>query len=998
MHEHRMDRWLSLVVAAAALISATGASCGPGPTPSPARGTQSAGVATDPGAAAPVGDESGAGGTGGGLLAPMGGDALAGRQAVDVPRHEGPAPQIADLDGAAEALSRGYYPEVKAACERLGQGSGAGRAALLVGQAELATGHFAEADAAFLRAARDPGVRLRAETLRGETLMTQGRLDEAERVLTQVAGADDAHRAHLMLGRLLSMRGRAVEAEPYLMRLIDAYNAESISNTDGEGLAYVAQAAWALGSHRDANDAFQEANRADATNVEMQVAWAEMFLEKYDAGHAEESVRVALERNPAYPPALALIARIKLEQSFDFPGATAFTDRALEINPNLVMAHVTRAGMELRDMNLEAADRQLDAALRINPNDLEALSVRAAVRFLADDVAGFAAAKREVLARNRRYGRMYSIIAEYADWEHRYPEIVEMAREAVTLDPNDALAHATLGLNLLRMGDEQEGLAALREAWQRDHYNVHVYNTLQLYDDVIGQQYVEFDARPLVFRMHRDERPVLERYVPPMLTRAYEDMRRRYGFTPAGPVRIELFADLQHFSVRTTGLPNLGVQGVCFGKVVTAISPRGGPFNWGQITWHELAHIFHIQLSRNHVPRWFTEGLAEYETIIARPEWRREEDHRLYRAIADGTLPELAQLNRAFTHARSAQDMMTAYYASSQVVKYIVERFGFDKVVAMLRQWGRGQRTPAIVQQVLGLSIADLDRAFRAQTQQRLAARAGDFSVDLGRYDDLPAARQAAQAAPRDATKMAELAAAQVVAGDVEAARATAEQSLGVRATEPLALYLMARLSMATPEAAEAFGRRLLAAGKDGYEIRLLLTQTRMALRDPAGARRELEAATGIDADRPEAWHGLRELASEGHDAELLLRALRAIVRIDQHDRESAAALIQLLYEGQHWDELLAVAENTLYLDPHRREVHTSLAEAYFQKRRFQDALNELDVAVLIGGEGIGRVHLSRTRAFAALGRRSDARQAAEEAVVADPSLASEARAIGGGR
>jgi hypothetical protein len=66
----------------------------------------------------------------------------------------------------------------------------------------------------------------------------------------------------------------------------------------------------------------------------------------------------------------------------------------------------------------------------------------------------------------------------------------------------------------------------------------------------------------------------------------------RYGFTPEGPVSIELYATAEHFSVRTSGVPEIGVQGVCFGRVVTALSPRGGPFNWAQIVWHELAHVF----------------------------------------------------------------------------------------------------------------------------------------------------------------------------------------------------------------------------------------------------------------------------------------------------------------------------------------------------------------------------------------------------------------------
>ncbi len=37
---------------------------------------------------------------------------------------------------------------------------------------------------------------------------------------------------------------------------------------------------------------------------------------------------------------------------------------------------------------------------------------------------------------------------------------------------------------------------------------------------------------------------------------------------------------------------------------------------------------------QNHVPRWFTEGLAEYETLTERVEWRREQDRELYVSLA----------------------------------------------------------------------------------------------------------------------------------------------------------------------------------------------------------------------------------------------------------------------------------------------------------------------------------------------------------------------------
>ena len=96
-------------------------------------------------------------------------------------------------------------------------------------------------------------------------------------------------------------------------------------------------------------------------------------------------------------------------------------------------------------------------------------------------------------------------------------------------------------------------------------------------------------------------------------------MKVHYMFAPTVPVHVEMYESRDHFSVRTSGLPNIGIQGVCFGHVVAAMSPASEPFNWGNVLWHELGHVFAIQLSKNHVPRWFTEGLSEYETMIRRP-------------------------------------------------------------------------------------------------------------------------------------------------------------------------------------------------------------------------------------------------------------------------------------------------------------------------------------------------------------------------------------------
>jgi tetratricopeptide (TPR) repeat protein len=523
-----------------------------------------------------------------------------------------------------------------------------------------------------------------------------------------------------------------------------------------------------------------------------------------------------------------------------------------------------------------------------------------------------------------------------------------------------------------------------------------VFNTLNFYEQVLEQQYVSFQAPPFTIRMQKEERAALEPYVPPMLQRAYADMVKRYGFTPEGPLSVEMYADPEHFSVRTTGLPNVGVQGVCFGKVVTALSPRGGPFNWGQITWHELAHVFHLQLSKNRVPRWFTEGLAEYETIVARPEWKREEDYDLWVALKQDRVPKLRDLNKAFTQARTPDDLMTAYYVASQVVVYMVERFGFPKIPPMLQAWGKGMRTEQVVQQLLGVDIDTLDTDFRAATAKRLHKFDDDFFVDFRLYDDVPALQAAAAKNPSDADAQAGLALGLIGTQQYDQAERAAKAALKLQPKHALAHFALTRVALEHGDAARA--KRCLEAmvrnGQDGYILRVLLARASLAGNDAQAARAQAERAIALDPDQLEAWHVLLEVGSKLSDHALVRRALTALADLDQHDRIAHLGLLGALFADKAYPELQKAGERALFVDPENPQVHRLYAEGALGSGNAALALTELDRALALGHPRPADVQLSRARALTALGRKSDAQRALAEAVRIDPSMADQAKKL----
>src|SRR5262249_15208 len=156
------------------------------------------------------------------------------------------------------------------------------------------------------------------------------------------------------------------------------------------------------------------------------------------------------------------------------------------------------------------------------------------------------------------------------------------------------------------------------------------------------------------------------------------------------------------------------------GRTLASMSPMNEPFNLGMTLWHELSHVFHIQLSKSRVPRWFTEGLAEYETIVARPEWVREQDPDLYQALRSGRLPEVGNMSRPFRRAEELNDVATAYYASSQILVMLEQHYGAPKMAEMLRLWGQGKSTPEVLKTALGKTPREIDQEFRAFAKQLL--------------------------------------------------------------------------------------------------------------------------------------------------------------------------------------------------------------------------------------------------------------------------------------
>jgi tetratricopeptide (TPR) repeat protein len=811
-------------------------------------------------------------------------------------------------------------------------------------------------------------------------------------------------RAELALGRTGEARRRleaAAEARPddlpvrdALMRLYDAvgdraavaplvdasyadWNGGKVARTRPADLLAIATAVRLDGNWKDANDVLRDAVRANPRATAANLDWGDLLLRKHNASDAEAAFKDVLKVDPDNPDAHVGLARAAVADRYEGATALEHLGRALAVNPAHAGALALRAALALDAENWAAATADVAAIRRTNPYDVGAARVAAAAALLLNDRAGYERARDTDLAARPNDGAFFEFVAEALTHHRRYDDARDVAREGVAADPDDAGCLAVLAMTLLRLGDEEAGLETLRRAWKQDPYDVRTYNLLNLFEKVIPARYTTMPGPRLRFRVPTADRAAIAEVVAPYLEERYRDFAARYRIQTPGPVTFELFGDPREFAVRTTGLPAIGVAGVCFGQVITSQAPSNRAFNWGMVLTHELAHVFAIQLSRSRVPRWFTEGLSEMETARLRPEWTRHDDPSLYAALRRGELPTLQSLSNAFVTSRG-DEAARAYAHAAVAVDFLERRFGFPALREALAAFGRGEPEAAVIAKMTGLSAEALEREFRAELTRRFARYDKQYIPPSPVRGTAPPLA-AKPLAPRD---WAARGLGALRAGDVEEARKALERARAVPQPSPDeqadVLFLTGELALARrdAEAAVAAFEGLLDLGapaRDGYDVRVRLGLAEIHRKRTAAAEGHLRRAVELDPSRLEPHALLAELyKSQSRTPERLVE-LAAAMRLDpQTDRIAKEAVLGEAKAGRS-SRVVELAPMALFIDPGSPDVHAALGRALATTGKTAAGAASLERALVFGTQSPALIHLELAALYDTLGDRKRA-------------------------
>jgi tetratricopeptide (TPR) repeat protein len=527
-----------------------------------------------------------------------------------------------------------------------------------------------------------------------KSLLTLGRYPEAQ---VAVSNALQRYRWSIrlsLLGReVFTCNGRLDRARALLDEINEMGGARTSAYRDPPTLVALGKAALLLKADPKLvlENFFDQARKIDPDFREAYLASGELALEKHDYELAAKTFREALKKFPEDPDVHFGLARA-YEPSAR-PLMIKSIETALRYNTNHPGAQLLLADHLVDGEEYTAAQKTLDSVLAVNPSHPEAWAYRSVLAHLANDAKGEASAREKALRFWTNNSGVDHLIGQKLSQKYRFAEGSARQRQALQFDPRFLPARIQLAQDLLRLGEEVEGWRLAQEVHQQDGYDVTAYNLVTLQESLT--RFKTISNEHFVVRMSPHEAAVYGDRVLALLHRARTNLSQKYGWQQERPTIVEIFPKQGDFAVRTFGMPhNPGFLGVCFGSVITANSPAsqaGHASNWEAVLWHEFCHVITLQLTRNKMPRWLSEGISVYEERQANPVWGQHMNPRYREMISGEDLTPVSELSAAFLAPESDLHLQFAYYESSLVVEFLIERFGLDSLKRILRDLGEGR-------------------------------------------------------------------------------------------------------------------------------------------------------------------------------------------------------------------------------------------------------------------------------------------------------------------
>jgi Tfp pilus assembly protein PilF len=505
---------------------------------------------------------------------------------------------------------------------------------------------------------------------------------------------------------------------------------------------YRAEGFWGLEEWEQANEQFRLATQLASSKALYKVRWGILLHERFNDADSAGLFREALAKDPSSAEAYVGLAMVSAD-GFDGKAAE-YLRNAIVLDPKLTEAHELMADVALANDDRNVAAAEADKAIALENDALDAMAIHAALELIADHPPDAWFSKIQAI--NPHYGEAYARVAHHLELHYRYEDAVAYYRKAIEVDPRLWAGHSALGIDLMRLGKEDEPFKELQLSYDNGYRDAATVNSLRLLDSY--KNFDTFRDAITILKLNKTEAALLLPYLQSELHSILATYEKKYQMKLSGPVQVEVYPNHEDFAVRTMGMPGLGALGVTFGKVVAMDSPsarKPGDFNWGATLWHEMSHVFILSATNHRVPRWFTEGLAVHEEGERSAEWKDRATPEVLLAIRDKKLLPVSNLDRGFVYPEYPTQVTVSYFQAGSICDFIKAMWGEGKLLEMVHSYANLKTTPQVIEHDLAVSPDEFDKQYLAWINQKYAQQAAHFDEWRGKLKALFAALQQKQ-------------------------------------------------------------------------------------------------------------------------------------------------------------------------------------------------------------------------------------------------------------
>jgi len=394
-----------------------------------------------------------------------------------------------------------------------------------------------------------------------------------------------------------------------------------------------------------------------------------------------------------------------------------------EVRVNLARAY-NEYGVSLIESNIDESINMLQRAGKFDPanatiksNVAMAYGRKAQQLFTAKDLKGaeqYLAAGLKWDSESDQLRRHLSDLYTYQGQEYlknkKLGPAMNRLRSAIKYNGENAAAYFFAGEVYYQNQDLANALACYKKALQ---FNAEVPGLKDRIDEVSREHQVEGGFRRKeqgIFDLRYDKRKegVSISKVGRYLEEAYNRVGKMLERYPEYKV-VVLFYEKEKFDSIHDG-PEWSV-GVYDGKIRVPYAENLEEEDWlKRLIFHEYTHVLVRDLAKERCPAWLNEGLAEYMEYAIKPTGYNT--RLLQRMVKRDQLVGFGELQGNFLNTDNNLKVALMYLECFSLVRFIVKEYGFETIIEMLKEYGRGRSTQAVFSRQLKLSVEEFEQAW----------------------------------------------------------------------------------------------------------------------------------------------------------------------------------------------------------------------------------------------------------------------------------------------